>query len=86
VKQALTHFGETNLDIVSQVATGHIVIKLDPPRRNPPRRIRLRVRHPELKPIRQVWVNGLLHRSFDVEKEVIYLDRLTESMEIRVSY
>jgi hypothetical protein len=86
VERALTHFGETNLDIVSQVATGHIVVKLNPPRRNPPQRIRLRVRHPERKPIRQVWVNGLPHRNLDVEKEVIYLDKLTESLEVRVSY
>ena len=51
LERALTHFGETALEIVSQVATGQIVVKLEPPRRNPPQRIRLRVRHPQRKAI-----------------------------------
>jgi hypothetical protein len=86
VTRALTHFGTVSLAIVSQVATGHIVVKLDPPRRNPPRRILLRVRHPQRAPIRRVWVNGLPHREFSVEKEVIYLDSVIEPVEARVGY
>jgi hypothetical protein len=86
VTRALTHFGETSLEIVSQVATGHIVVKLDPPRRNPPRQIRLRVRHPQRLPIRRVWVNGLPHQQFCIEKEVIDLGNVTKSVEIRVEY
>ncbi|MCS7222208.1 MAG: hypothetical protein RML36_13565 [Anaerolineae bacterium] len=86
VTKALTHFGETSLEIVSQVATGHIVVRLDPPRRNPPRQIRLRVRHPQSLPIRRVWVNGLPHREFHVTKEVIDLGHVTEAVEVRVGY
>jgi hypothetical protein len=86
VQRALTHFGETSLDIFSQVATGMIVVKLDPPVRNPPRRIRLRVRHPDHKPLQSVWVNGLPHHTFDVENESIDLMNLVESVEIRVRY
>jgi hypothetical protein len=86
VDRALTHFGVTSLEIVSQVETGYIVVKLDPPRRNPPERINLRVRHPGRKPIRQVWVNGLPHHDLDIEKEVIYLRGASEPLDVRVSY
>ena len=86
VQRALTHFGETSLEIVSQVATGHVVVNLDPPRRNPPRRIRLRVRHPQRKPIQAVWVNGQPQWRFDVEREVIDLGGLTEPVQVRVEY
>ena len=86
VERALTHFGETSVEIVSQVATGHIVVRLDAPRRNPPRRIRLRVRHPRCEQIRSVWVNGLPHADFDAAKEVIYLAGGTDRFDVRVSY
>ncbi len=86
VRRALTHFGETSLEIVSQVATGHVVVSLDPPRRNPPRRIWLRVRHPQHEPIRAVWVNGQPHTGFDVGREVIDLGGLAEPVQVRVKY
>jgi hypothetical protein len=86
VERALTHFGQVNLEIISRVATGTIVVKLDPPRRNPPHRIKLRVRHPDGSPIQSVWVNGLPHPDFDVNREVIYLESETEPVEIRVRY
>jgi hypothetical protein len=86
VERALTHFGEVSLKIASYAATGTIVVKLDPPRRNPPRRIKLRVRHPESKPIRSVWVNARPHPEFDVEREVIYLKGGTGPVEARVKY
>ena len=86
VARALTHFGEASLEIVSQIATGYIVVKLDPPQRNPPRWIRLRVRHPQRSPIRRVWVNGLPHQEFDAEKEVIDLGGTREFVEVRVEY
>jgi len=86
VQRALTHFGEASLEIVSQVATGHVVVNLDPPRRNPPRRIWLRVRHPQRKPIRAVWMNGQPQSRFDVEREVIDLGGWTEPVQVRVEY
>jgi hypothetical protein len=86
VERALTHFGEISLEIVSHAATGTIVVKLDPPRRNPPRRIKLRVRHLDGDPIQSVWVNGLPHSDVDVNREVIYLESETEPVEVRVRY
>ncbi len=84
--RALTHFGEASVEFVSHAATGQIRVKLSPPHRNPPARIRLRVRHPEGRPIWQVRVNGLSHQNFDVEKEEILLKTDAEPMDIRVLY
>ncbi|MHB0856258.1 MAG: hypothetical protein ACYC5M_01645 [Anaerolineae bacterium] len=86
VERCLTHFGETSVAFESQVATGHILVQIDPPRRNPPKTLRLRVRHPLGEPIRQVWVNGLLYDYVDVERETVTFEGLTESAEVRLSY
>jgi len=86
VKRAMTHFGETSLELISQVATGAILVRLDPPRRNPPKRIRLRVRHPEGLPIRAVWVNGLPHHNFDSTKEVVVLEQWIAPVEVRFEF
>jgi hypothetical protein len=86
VERALTHFGEVSLAIASHAATGTIVVELDPPRRSPPHRIKLRVRHPEGKSIRSVWMNGKPHSAYDVEREVIFLENWVEPVEVRVKY
>jgi hypothetical protein len=86
VERGLTHFGEVSFEMVSHVATGTIVVNLDPPRRNAPRQILLRVRHPEAKPMQSVWVNGLPHREIDKDKEVVYLNRFSHPLEIRIKY
>ncbi len=86
VERAQTLFGEASLAIESQVATGWMVVRLDPPRRNPPRRIMVRVRHPEEKLPREVWVNGLPHSDFDPAGEMITLPGATPAVEIRVRY
>lgn len=86
VERAQTFFGEASLEINSQVATGWIVVSLDPPKRNPPRQIRVRVRHPEGKPIQEVWVNGLPHANFDVRREQILLESITTLSEIWVKF
>jgi hypothetical protein len=82
----MTLFGEASLEIESQVATGWVVVRLDPPRRNSPRQIYLRVRHPDGKPPREVWVNGLPHAEFDPARETIYLPGTTPESEIRVRF
>jgi hypothetical protein len=86
VRRSLTHFGEASLEIVSHSATGVITVRLDPPGRNPPDRVHLRVRHPECRPMRSVWVNGLPWQDHDPDKEVIHLGRITGPVEVRVLY
>jgi hypothetical protein len=84
--RALTHFGEASVEFISRAATGQILVRLRAPHRNPPRRIRLRVRHPERLPMRQVWVNGLAHHDFDPDKEEITLRPQAEPMDVRVLF
>jgi len=49
VNKAATYFGYVNYKIHSRVSSGEIEAILDPPRRNPPEEIVLRLRHPEKK-------------------------------------
>ncbi len=58
IRRALTHFGEMSMEIESAAAQGEITIRLDPPRRNPPSRLHLRLRHPEGAAIRGIEVDG----------------------------
>ena len=83
---AQTHFGKVSLEIRSFVATGTIAIRLEPPTRNPPERIRLRVRHPDGARIRSAWVDGRPHHAIDLEREIISLEGCTEPVEVRVVY
>jgi hypothetical protein len=54
-------------------ATGGVETGINPPRRNPPRKIYVRLRHPEEKPIKSVVVNGRAFDKIDVKKEWIVL-------------
>jgi hypothetical protein len=58
-----------------------------PPRRNPPKTIYLRLRHPLEKSIQIVTVNGRKYDRFDVAKEWIVLPgNLEGAQEIVVRY
>ncbi len=86
VERALTHFGEASVSFLSRAATGEILVRLAPPTRNPPRRIRLRVRHPDRTPMRRVWVDGLPHPDFDPDREIITVQGATSPLEIKIQY
>jgi len=88
IQGAATYFGPTSL--VYEPSGRHaetITVKLDPPMRNPPRTIYLRLRHPEARPIKSVTVNGEPNERIDVQKEWIVLPGdLKSSQTIRVGY
>lgn len=86
IERAATRFGQASAAFESQAAAGVITARIDPPHRDPPRRILLRVRHPERKPMRAVWVNGLPHADFDPQSEVITLAPTAGPLEVRVVY
>jgi len=73
IKSALTHFGLLSLSINSQTAQDMITVTFDPPRRNSPENIYLRLRHPSSKPIKNVTVNGKEYANFDVNQEWVIL-------------
>ncbi|MBN2295346.1 MAG: hypothetical protein JXM70_23145, partial [Pirellulales bacterium] len=71
IKNAATHFGPMSLRITPSADKNTITAVLTPPRRNPPKAIRLRIRHPNSKPMKSVTINGKKHGRFDPKKEWI---------------
>lgn len=80
-----TYFGPMSFRIVSEVSSGKIRAAVVPPRRNPPDRMIVRLRHPRKPIIRQVTVNGLTHGDFDSET-VTLQGPFPERMEIIAEY
>ena len=73
IDRAATHFGPMSLHIESQAERGQITATLNPPERNPPKTIYLRLRHPQAKPIQSVTLNGKTFDRFDAKQEWIVL-------------
>ncbi|MHC4671677.1 MAG: NPCBM/NEW2 domain-containing protein [Planctomycetota bacterium] len=86
VSNAPTCFGPVSYQIDSSVADGYIEATIEPPNRSRPEALVLRIRHPEGKPMRSVQVNGANHRDFDVDKEVVRIDTIEQTIEVRISY
>jgi len=86
IEKAPTFFGNLSYWIYSKVSCNIIEVTLDPPKRNPPAEIIIRLRHPEKKPIKSVTVNGVNYTNYDVEKEVIYLSGVYEKTNIVANY
>ncbi len=87
IERAATHFGTLSLEIHAETAKKQISAVLTPPERNRPKRIYLRLRHPEGKPMRSVTLNGAKFDQFDAGKEwVILPGTLQGKQEIVASY
>ena len=71
----------------SHAADGIVKITLDPPARNRPETIYVRIRHPQAEPLKSVLVNGTAYDKIDREKEWIILPgTLTDRQEIVARY
>jgi hypothetical protein len=79
VTRAPTWFGPVSLTVESRVARGEIVVELDPPARNRPAALLLRLRHPEEKALRSVTVNGESWSDFDPREEWVRIASPTAS-------
>lgn len=88
IQNAATYFGPMSLEYRSHLNTkNQITVDLEPPLRNPPRTICLRLRHPESKPIAKVTLNGAPWENFDAAKEWIILPGALKSRQtVVVSY
>ena len=71
IRRAATHFGPVDMEITSAVADGKMTVQLAPPLRNPPARIRLRLRHPEAARIRAVEAEGAPGLEFQIDGDWI---------------
>ena len=79
-----TYFGPTSFTIRSRAHDNEIIADLDPPRRNAPDAIELRLRHPEGNQIKSVTVNGTDHRDF--RGECITLRDLSRPVDVVATY
>jgi hypothetical protein len=86
VKNAPTHFGTVDYEILSDVDNGKIAATVKMPSRTPPKEIWLRLRHPKSAPIRSVTVNGKECKDFSREKERIELKGLDGTVVVTVNY
>jgi hypothetical protein len=75
VENAVTHFGPMSVKYESKVSKSQIEMTIDPPRRNPPKQIFARFRHPDGKEITRCTLNGKPYKNFDPEKEWVILDK-----------
>jgi hypothetical protein len=86
VRQAPTHFGPVAYALVSDVDHGRITATLELPRRNPPKVVLLRLRHPQAAPIRSVTVKGTPWTAFDPAAELVRLEGVVGDVKVEVSY
>jgi hypothetical protein len=83
VERAASSFGPLSLLYESHVADGTVKIVLDPPARNRPATVYLRIRHPQGLPLQSVVLNGKAYDRIDRGKEWIVLPgELTGRQEI----
>ncbi|NLX95395.1 MAG: discoidin domain-containing protein [Rhodopirellula sp.] len=81
-----THFGPVGLEVRSAAHSGRIEARVQPPERNPYQAIKLRLRHPEARPIQSVTVDGRPWSDVDPEGECIRLPRCTGPCRVVVFY
>ena len=86
IENAATYFGPMSLWLESHVSAGRMCMELNPPRRNPPRRILVRFRHPQSARMTRCEVNGKAITSFDPDKEWVELTDCTGPTEIVAYY
>ncbi|MHC4085625.1 MAG: hypothetical protein ACYSWZ_10000 [Planctomycetota bacterium] len=86
IENAGTYFGPMSVKYESRSAEGRIEMTIDPPRRNPPKRILVRFRHPEGHRMKRCEVNGKAYNRFDPVKELVVLNRCRKPTRITAYY
>jgi hypothetical protein len=87
IERAASDFGPLSVRYESHAGEGAVKVVLDPPTRNRPGAVYLRIRHPQGRPMQSVVLNGKPHDKFDREKEWIILPgTLDGRQEITVKY
>ena len=86
VKNASTHFGTMDYEIVSDVDHGKIMATVKMPSRKVPEAVLLRLRHPSAAAIKGVTVNGKLWNHFDRDRAVVELKGISGTVTLEVSY
>jgi len=85
VERAPTYYGEVSLTVDSHAASGSLTATIEMPKRTPMKRLIVRFRHPESKPMQSVTVNGQSWTGFDVQKEWVAIEKPTEQRYVVVT-
>lgn len=86
IENAPTHFGPVSYRIVSAVSRGSVEVSIQPPTRNPPEMIVLRLRHPEGERMKSVTIDGTDHKNFDPGRDIIRIKPGSGAIRVVVSY
>jgi len=86
VRNAPTHFGTVDYEIVSDVDRGRITATVRMPSRNPPKNVLLRLRHPQAEPVKSVKVNGAVWKDFDGTREAVMLHDVDGTVTVEAIY
>jgi hypothetical protein len=86
VRNAPTRFGKVSYAITSAAGAGHIDAVIEPHGQLSARRIVIRLRHPDGKPMRAVTVGGKPHKDFDPQKETVTLAPPAGPITVRAQY
>jgi hypothetical protein len=86
VSRVPTFFGPVSFETHSHVFEGYITAKIDPPRRNPPKTIVLRLRHPKGAAIRDVKVHGSNEFAVGYDRQTIRLCPEDAPISVEVRY
>jgi hypothetical protein len=81
-----THFGPVSINISSSISHGLVSVDLRPPTRNPCQIIKLRMPHPDGKPIRAVQVNGRDWSDFQSKQQMIHLPGDSRHLRVKVYF
>jgi hypothetical protein len=86
VRNAPTRFGKVGYAITSHVAKGEIEAVVQLAEKCTAKKVVLRLRHPDGKPIESVTVQGKPHKDFDPKNETITFEPSGQSITIRARY
>jgi hypothetical protein len=86
VRKAPSYFGEAGYQIRSQAGSNRIEATVDPPSRNLPANLYLRLRHPSQSPMRTVTLNEKPWKDFDAAREWVRLPSDRGQLHIAVDY
>jgi hypothetical protein len=86
IRNAPTHFGPVDYEIVSDVDHGRVTATVALPSRSQPEAVLLRLRHPDAVPIRSATVNGQPWPGIDPAAECVRLEGLTGTVTVVATY
>ncbi len=87
IERAPSHFGALSFELDADASGDKIKAVVDPPERNSPKNIFVRLRHPKERQIKSVTVNGQPYEQFDAKKEWVILPGTVKGQQqIEVSY